>query len=143
MNEVQTTKKLLAITALIFVAATLISLPYQNQVANAAPTKTYQIRVTLTNVPANTGALEVNATMLKSIPPPFISVSETPVKTVSSPSSGDIVKFTLKVPAGSDEGSVFVCSNTLDFRLSACDVIPLPTSGGGPIKVNHTPRSPF
>jgi hypothetical protein len=51
MNEVQTTKKLLAITVVILVAATLISLPYQNQVANAAPPgKKYQVYITLTDV---------------------------------------------------------------------------------------------
>lgn len=37
MNEQQTTKKLLAIMAVIFVSAVLVTLPYQNQVANAAP----------------------------------------------------------------------------------------------------------
>jgi len=143
MNEVQTTKKLLAITALIFVAATLISLSYQNQVANAAPMKKYKIVVTLTNVPANTGDLIMNVTILEAPTPPFRPVSETQIKTVSSPSSGDVVKFDLKAPKGSNENNAFVCGNTADFRLSACDVHSLPTKGGGPITVSYTPRPPF
>jgi hypothetical protein len=60
MNK-DTATKLLAITAVIFVTATLISLPYQNQVANAAPSsKKYQVYVTLTNVPANAEDLQMN-----------------------------------------------------------------------------------
>lgn len=134
MNEVQTTKKLLAITALIFVAATLISLPYQNQVANAAPTKRYQIIVTLTNVPPNTGDLIMNV----SIRGPSNAFFD--FETVSSPSSGDVVKFVIRVPAESNENSVRVCSNTADFTLSWCDSPPL---SNGPIRVNHTPRPPI
>ena len=55
MNERATnnTTKLLAIIAVFFLAAALITIPYQNQVANAAPGKKYQVYVTLTGVPAN------------------------------------------------------------------------------------------
>ncbi len=134
MNEVQTTKKLLAITALIFVAAALISLPYQNQVANAAPpSKKYQVYVTLTDVPANAEDLEVNATIIRM--PFFVIVSNFPVETVTNPSNGDTVKFVLTVPAGSNETDVLVCGNTFDFSVSNCIVYPLPSKGGGPIRL--------
>jgi hypothetical protein len=134
MNEVRATKKLLAITALIVVVATLISLPYQSQVANAAPpAKKYQVYVTLTDVPANAEDLEVNATILRM--PDFIIVSNFPGDTVTSPSNGDTVKFVLTVPRGSNENSVFVCGNTDDFSVSNCKVYPLPSKGGGPIRL--------
>jgi hypothetical protein len=134
MNEVRTTKKLLAITALIFVAATLISLPYQSQVANAAPpSKKYQVYVTLTDVPTDAEDLEVNATIIRM--PFFVIVSNSPVETVTSPSNGDTVKFVLTVPAGSNENNVLVCGNTSDFSVSNCKVYPLPSKGGGPIRL--------
>ena len=64
MNEVQTTTKLLAIMAVIFVVLALVSFPYQNQVANwAAAGKKHQVYVTLVSVPANAGNLLVNATL--------------------------------------------------------------------------------
>ena len=107
MNEVRTTKKLLAIMAVTFVTAALVSLPYQTQVANAAPGKKYQVYVTLSGVPANAEDLEMNVTIIRL--PFFVSVSETQIKTVSSPSEGETVKFVLTVPAGSNENNVFVC----------------------------------
>jgi hypothetical protein len=133
MNEIRTTKKLLAITALIVVAATLISLPYQSQVANAAPpAKKYQVYVTLTDVPANADDLIVNATMLIS---GNCCAGNFPEQTVSSPTNGDTVKFVLTLPAGSNEVSVLVCGNTSDFSVSNCEVYPLPSKGGGPIRL--------
>ena len=137
MNEVQITKKLLAIMAVTFVTAALVTLPYQNQVANAAPSsKKYQVYVTLTGVPANAEDLEVNATIIRM--PFFVQVSETQIKTVTSPTNGDTVKFVLTVPAGSNENNVLVCGNTFDLSLSTCEVEPLPTKGGGPIRVDYT-----
>jgi hypothetical protein len=136
MNEVPTTK-LLAIIAVIFVTAALVTLPYQNQVANAAPSsKKYQVYVTLTGVPANAEDLEVNATIIRM--PFFVIVSNFPVETVTSPTNGDTVKFVLTVPAGSNENNVLVCGNTFDLSLSTCEVEPLPTKGGGPIRVDYT-----
>jgi len=135
MNEIKTTK-LLAVIAVIFVSAALVTLPYQSQVANAAPTKKYQVYVTLTGVPANAEDLILNVTIMRL--PFFVSVSETQIKTVSSPSEGETVKFVLTVPAGSNENNVLVCGNTSDLRLSSCEVEPLPSKGGGPIRVDYT-----
>jgi hypothetical protein len=144
MKEVTTTTKVLAITAVIIVSAVLVTLPYQNQVANAAPTRKYNVDVTLTDVPANAGDLIMNVTIIRS--PLFIPVSETQIKTVSSPSDGDTVNFAFRVPAGSNENSVAVCGNTADFTLSACDIHSLPSKpGNSPIRMNvdYTPRPPF
>ncbi|HEU4444253.1 MAG TPA: hypothetical protein VFR94_06250 [Nitrososphaeraceae archaeon] len=130
----EATNKILAIIAVIFVTAALISLPYQNQAANAAPpSKKYQVYVTLTHVPANAEDLEVNATIIRM--PFFVIVSNFPVETVTSPSNGDRVKFVLTVPAGSSETDVLVCGNTFDLSLSTCEVYPLPSKGGGPIRL--------
>jgi hypothetical protein len=135
MYEIRTTKKLLAITALIVVAATLISLPYQSQVANAAPpAKKYQVYVTLTDVPANADDLIVNATMLTSGNCCF---GNFPEEEVSSPTNGDTVKFVLTLPRGSNELSVLVCGNTEDFSVSNCEEYPLPSKGGGPIRLEY------
>ena len=137
MKELTTTTKLLAILTVTFVTAALVTLPYQNQVANAAPSsKKYQVYVTLTGVPANAEDLEVNATIIRM--PFFVQVSETQIKTVTSPTNGDTVKFVFKVPAGSNENNVLVCGNTFDLSLSTCEVEPLPTKGGGPIRVDYT-----
>lgn len=137
MKELTTTTKLLAILTVTFVTAALVTLPYQNQVANAAPSsKKYQVYVTLTGVPANAEDLEVNATIIRM--PFFVIVSNFPVETVTSPTNGDTVKFVLTVPAGSNENNVLVCGNTFDLSLSTCEVEPLPTKGGGPIRVDYT-----
>lgn len=77
----EATTKLLAIIAVIFVTAALVTLPYQNQVANAQSTKRYDIRVTLTSVPANAEDLIMNVTIFG--PSYLAGFQET---TVSSPS---------------------------------------------------------
>lgn len=135
MNEVRTTKKLLAIIALIFVAATLISLPYQTQVANAAPARKIEITVTLTDVPTGAEDLIVNATVSG---PNYIDAKET---TIVSPSTGDVVQFAFSVPSGSVATHFHVCGNTEDLTLSSCDGDPfnkpLPTRpGNSPIRVS-------
>jgi hypothetical protein len=135
MNEATTTK-LLAITAVIFVTAALVTLPYQYQVANAAPMKRYQIYVTLIGVPANAEDLIVNASIMRM--PGFSVVGQAEPTTVSSPSGGEVLKFAVKVPSGSNENSIFVCSNTSDFRLSDCELYSLPSKVSGPIKVDYT-----
>ncbi len=130
MNEVQTTKKLLAIMAVIFVATTLISLPYQNQVANAAPMKRYQAYVTLTGVPANAEALEVNATLNRD----GAILQE---KIVSSPSEGDTLKFVFRVPSGTNLIDFIVCANLQSNPdIFNCDQHFLPSKLSGPIRVD-------
>ena len=136
MRQIELTSKLvLALIGVILVTA-IVTLPYQNQVANAAPpTNKYQVRVTLTDVPADAAdVLEVNVTIIRL--PFFIGVSETQVKTVSSPSDGDTVRFSFTVPAGRDENNILVCGNTVDLSLSDCNVHPIPTTGSGPIRVD-------
>lgn len=136
MNEVPTTK-LLAVIAVIFVTAALISLPYQNQVANAQPTKRYQFIVTLTNVPSNAEDLIMNVTVIRM--PFFVAVSDTQIKTVSSPSEDERIRFAVRVPSGSDENAFLVCGNTEDLTLSSCDLHSLPSErGGGPIRVDYS-----
>ncbi len=93
MNESKTTK-LSTIMALVIFVTALLTMPYQNQVANAASTKRYQIYVTLTGVPANAEELVVNATLFG---PNYFAVYQE--KTVSSPSEGEVVKLVFKVPA--------------------------------------------
>jgi hypothetical protein len=133
MNEVTTTK-LLAVIAVIFVTAALVTLPYQNQVANAAPqVKKYQINVTLIGVPANAEDLVVNATLFG--PNYFAGYQET---TVSSPSEGEVVKFVFKVPAGGNENSFYICGRQAPSTTSSCDLHSLPSKGGGPIRVDYT-----
>jgi hypothetical protein len=130
MNEVQTTKKLLAIIAVIFVTAVLVSLPYQNQVANAAPMKRYQAYVTLTDVPANAEALEVNATLNRD----GAILQE---QIVSSPSEGDTLKFVFKVPSGTSIIEFDVCANLQsDPDIFNCDQHFFNGKVSGPIRVN-------
>jgi hypothetical protein len=134
MNEVTTTTKLLAIIPVIFVAAALVTLPYQNQVANAAPMKKYQFFVTLTDVPPNAEDLIMNATVTQG----FVPINWQ-IKTVSSPSEGEIVKFVVKVPSGSNEDSFLICGMRVDSGNNSCDYHFLPsTGGGGPIRVDYT-----
>jgi hypothetical protein len=130
MNEIKPTK-LLAIIAVIFVTAALVTLPYQSQVANAAPMKKYQVYVTLTGpVPANAENLVMNATLNRA----FALTQET---TVSSPSEGDIVKFVFTVPSGTNIVDLVVCGAQQGSpELSDCNVYSLPSKGGGPIRVN-------
>jgi len=129
MNEIKTTK-LLAIIAVIFVTAALVTLPYQSQVANAAPMKKYQVYVTLTGVPANADNLVMNATLNRA----FALTQET---TVSSPSEGDVVKFVFTVPSGTNIVDLVVCGAQQGSpELSDCNLYSLPSKGGGPIRVN-------
>jgi hypothetical protein len=135
MNKVITPTKLLAISAVIFVTAALVSLPYQNQVANAAPAKRYQIIVTLTDVPAGAEDLEVNATIFG---PGYIAAQE---KIVSSPSEGDVVSFVFRVPSVNTVDRVSVCGNSHpeDFTLSSCEPsLSLPNQGSKPIRVDYS-----
>jgi hypothetical protein len=134
MKEGATTIKLLATIAVIFVAAALVTIPYQNQIAHAAPTKKIQITVTLTDVPANAEDLIINASIGS---PTYADFKET---TIVSPSEGDVVKFAFSVPSGSVATVFNVCGNTEDFALSSCDIPinqPLPTRpGNSPIRVD-------
>jgi hypothetical protein len=113
----------------------LIILPYQSQVANAAPAKKYQIVVTLTGVPPIAEDLTVNATIGS---PTYVDSQEA---TISSPSTGDIVKFIFRVPSGSVATVFNVCDNNADFTLSSCDISinqPLHTTGArSPIRVDY------
>jgi hypothetical protein len=129
MNEIKTTK-LLAVIAVIFVTAALVTLPYQSQVANAAPMKKYQVYVTLTGVPANADNLVMNATLNRA----FALTQET---TVSSPSEGDVVKFVFTVPSGTNVVDLVVCgAQQASPELSDCNLYSLSSKGGGPIRVN-------
>lgn len=134
MNEVTTTTKLLAVIAVIFLTAALVTLPYQNQVANAQSTNRYQFRVTLTDVPANAEDLEMNVTVTQGFGPIAWQI-----KTVSSPSEGEVVRFAIRVPSGSNEDSFFVCGTQVDSGINSCEHHSLPsTGGGGPIRVDYT-----
>jgi hypothetical protein len=135
MNEVTATK-LLAVIVVIFLTAALVTLPYQNQVANAAPaTKKYQFFVTLTDVPANAEDLKMNVTVTQGPGSPIAWQ----IKTVSSPSEGEVVKFVVKVPSGSNEDSFYVCGMQVNSHINSCEYHSLPsTEGGGPIRVDYT-----
>ena len=137
MNEIKTTKLLTIVTVAIFVTA-LATMPYQSQVANAAAGKKYQVYVTLVSVPTNAEDLRVNATLLQG----SSFVSNWPGQTVSSPTNGDTVKFILTVPVGSNPDTLYVCGNTADFSRSTCELDPLPSKGGGPIRVEYTYPQP-
>ena len=130
MNERATnTTKLLAIIAVIFVTAVLVSLPYQNQ-ANAAPMKRYQAYVTLTEVPANAEALEVNATLNRN----GAILQE---QIVSSPSEGDTLKFVFTVPSGTNIIDFIVCANLQsDPLIFNCDQHFFSGKVNGPIRVD-------
>jgi hypothetical protein len=129
MNEIKTTK-LLAVIAVIFVTAALVTLPYQSQGAEAAPMKKYQVYVTLTGVPANADNLVMNATLNRA----FALTQET---TVSSPSEGDVVKFLFTVPSGTNIVDLVVCGAQQGSpELSDCNLYSLSSKGGGPIRVN-------
>jgi hypothetical protein len=134
MNAVTTTK-LLTITAVIFVTAALVTLPYQNQVANAAPMKKYQFFVTLKGVPAtNAEDLIMNATVTQGFAP-----INWQIKTVSNPFEDQVVKFVVKVPSGGNEDSFFICGERVDSGINRCDHHLLSsTGGGGPIRVDYT-----
>jgi hypothetical protein len=59
--------------------------------------------------------------------------------TITSASEGDVVKFTFRVPSGSEATVFDVCAYTSGFRLSTCDVFnqPLPAKGSSPIRVDY------
>jgi hypothetical protein len=97
-------KVVYATIAVIFVTTSLVTLPYENQVANAQSTKRYQAVVTLTDVPADAEDLEVNATLNKD----GALVQE---EIVSSPSEGDRVRFVFRVPSETNIVDFIVCAN--------------------------------
>jgi hypothetical protein len=125
LNEIKylKSKTVYATIAVIFVTAALVTLPYQNQVANAQPSNRYQIRVTLTGVPDNAEDLEMNASIIRG---PFIVVSDPQIKTVSSPENGDTVRFSFRVPAGSNEDSVFICGTRTPSLIMTVSVTRYP-----------------
>jgi hypothetical protein len=130
MSKITTTTKLLPIIAVNVVATALITLPYQNQVANAAPMKRYQAYVTLTDVPANAVALEVNATLNRN----GAILQE---QTVSSPSEGDTLKFVFTVPSGTNIIDFVVCANLQsDPDIFNCDQHFFTGRVNGPIRVD-------
>ena len=130
MNKVITPTKILTISAVIFVTAALVTLPYQNQLANAAPMKRYQAYVTLTNVPANAEALEVNATLNRN----GAILQE---QIVSSPSEGDTLKFVFTVPSGTNIIDFIVCANLQSNPdIFNCDQHFFNGKVSGPIRVN-------
>jgi hypothetical protein len=89
--------------------------------------------VTLTDVPADAEDLEVNATITRG----FSSISDPQIKTVSSPSEGDVVRFGFMVPSGGNEDSVFVCGTQVTSGINSCELHSLPSErGGGPIRVD-------
>jgi hypothetical protein len=97
----------------------------------AAPMTNYKIWVTLTNVPAGADDLIVNATIDRS----GALSQET---TVTSPSEGDVVKFSFKVPPSSTHSAIIGGTQANSPEINSCDVIPLPTKGGGPIRVDFS-----
>jgi uncharacterized membrane protein len=130
MNEVQTTKKLLAIIVVISVTAVLVSLPYQNQVANAAPSgKKYQVYITLTDVPANAGALYLNGSLNRALASSF----ET---TVSSPTEGQTLKFVLTVASGNVQSLIIYGKQVANPDADDFDEHTFTGKVNGPIRVN-------
>jgi hypothetical protein len=136
MKQIELTSKLVLTLIAVILVTAIVTLPYQNQVANAAPARKYNVGVTLTGVPANAEDLEMNVTILRL--PFFIAVSETQIKTVSSPTDGDTVNFDFRVPAGSNANNVFVCGTVaISPDINRCDLEPLPSrSGNSPIRVD-------
>ena len=117
--------------AVIFVTAALVTLPYQNQLANAAPPgKKYQVYVTLTGVPANADNLVLNATLNRAL----ASSDET---IVSSPSEGDTVKFVLTLASGTNIHDLIVCgAQEANPLFVDCDQHLFTGKVNGPIRVN-------
>ena len=130
MNEVQTTKKLLAIIVVISVTAVLASLPYQNQVANAAPSgKKYQVYITLTGVPANADNLYMNVSLNRASASSF----ET---TVSSPFEGQTLKFVLTVSSGNVQNLIIYGEQVANPDANDFDLHTFTGKVSGPIRVN-------
>ncbi|HEX2471319.1 MAG TPA: hypothetical protein VHJ59_01075 [Nitrososphaera sp.] len=131
MNEVPTTK-LLAITAVIFVTAALISLPYQSQVANAAPSgKKYQVYITLTGVPDNAGALYLNGSLNRALASSF----ET---TVSSPTEGQTLKFVLTVSSRNVQSLIIYGEQVANPDTGYYDEHTFTGKVNGPIRVDFS-----
>jgi hypothetical protein len=123
-------KVVYATIAVIFVITTLVTLPYENQIANAQSTKRYQAVVTLTDVPANADALEVNATLNRD----RALLQET---TVSSPSEGDTVEFVFRVPPRTNIIDFIVCANLeSDEHIFNCEQVFFNGKVRGPIRVD-------
>lgn len=127
-----TTTKLLATIAVIFVATALITLPYQNQLANAAPPgKKYQVYITLTGVPDNAGDIVLNGSLNRASASTFETI-------VPSPSDGQTVKVVPTLAPGTNLISLEVCGyqqadvdNTFD-----CDQHLFTGKVSGPIRVD-------
>ena len=133
MKQIELTSKLVLAIIAVVLATALITLPYQNQVANAAPAKRYQVYVTLTDVPANAEDLIVNATIFGQS---YIDADDT---IVSSPSEGDVVSFVFRVPSVNNVDRLSVCGNTEDFTLSSCEPsLSLLNKGSKPIRVDYS-----
>jgi hypothetical protein len=77
----------------------------------------------------------VNATIGS---PTYVDSQES---TISSPSTGDVVKFIFRGPSGSVAKVFNVCGSNADFTLSSCDIPinqPLLTTGASsPIRVDY------
>jgi hypothetical protein len=122
-------KVVYATIAVIFVTTTLVTLPYENQVANAQSTRRIQAVVTLTDVPANAEALEVNATLNRDRD----LLQET---TVSSPSEGNTVEFVFRVEPRTNIIDFIVCANLeSDEDIFNCEQVFFNGKVRGPIRV--------
>jgi hypothetical protein len=134
MSKITTTTKLLPIIAVIVVATALITLPYQNQVANAAPPgKKYQIYITLTGVPDNAGDLVLNGSLNRALASSFETI-------VSSPSDGQTLKFVLTLAPGTDLQSLIVTGYPAPKQLNPdiinIDLHTFTSKVNGPIRVD-------
>jgi len=92
--------------------------------------KKYQAYVTLTGVPANAEALEVNATLNRN----GAILQE---QIVSSPSEGDTLKFVFTVPSGTNIVDFIVCANLQsNLAIFNCDQHFFSGKVSGPIRVD-------
>jgi hypothetical protein len=132
VKDLKSKEVVYAAIAIIFVTAALVTLPYQNQVAEAQPMTMYQFRVTLTDVPSNAEDLIMNATVTQGFAP-----INWQIKTVSSPSEGEVVRFAVKVPSGGNEDSFFICGMQETSGINSCEHHDLPSNDRGPIRVNY------
>jgi hypothetical protein len=133
MTKVKDVKSMAAYVAIAVIFGTaLVTLPFQNQVADATSTKRYQIRVTLVGVPANAEDLIMNATITQG----FVPINWQ-IKTVTSPSEGETIRFVVRVPSGGNEDSFFICGMQENSGINSCEHHSLP-SRSGPIRVDYT-----
>ena len=123
--------KLATVAAIFIVTSALITLPYQNQVANAAPplTKKYQVYVTLVGVPANAGDLIVNGTLDRN------NFDE---EIVSSPTNVDTVKLVITGPRDNLVNLIICATQLANDDINNCSIHSLPSKVSGPIRVDHT-----